>query len=282
VHQLTTVARQVARKVTRKRVLIGLSVLVTAVLAAGGLAAYLTFLRAPANAPGDACADGRPEGGTVVVAAGASMTSGTLGRDWVGDLRDRPEFGDHVFVNAGVNGNTSADLLDRLGSDVVVCDPDVVTLLIGTNDVRDEVPVEEYRANLEAIVGRLREETTARVALLSLPPLGEDLGADVNRRLRDYNDAIRETAAGAGADYVPVNEAFTERLRDDQADRPAYDFGFTTAYLAGVRHYLFGRSWDDVARAGGLELFVDHIHLSDQGGAIVTDLAARWLATAAP
>ncbi|MGW2324701.1 hypothetical protein ACWC5C_02910 [Streptomyces sp. NPDC001700] len=36
-------------------------------------------------------------------------------------------------------------------------------------------------------------------------------------------------------------------------------------------------SWDEVARDNGLELFVDHIHLSDRGGAMITDLAARWL-----
>jgi hypothetical protein len=50
------------------------------------------------------------------------------------------------------------------------------------------------------------------------------------------------------------------------------------AHGAGVAHYLLGRSWDEVARGGGRELLVDHVHLSDRGGALVTDLTARWLA----
>lgn len=262
---------------TRKRITVALCTLALALPGAAGVVGYLTFLRAPANPPAAACADGRPKSsGPVVVAAGASMTQGTLGRDWVGDLRKKPEFRGYAFVNAGDNGNTSADLRGRVDSDITACAPDRVTLLIGANDVRDGVPVEEYQENLTAIVDRIKSKTSARIALMSLPPLGEDLDADINRKLRDYNAVIEETAARTTVDYVPVNERFTEHLQD-QGDRPAYDFGFTTAFLAATEHYLFGQSWDDVARDNGLDLYVDHIHLSDRGGAIVTDLAAQWL-----
>ncbi|WP_320778761.1 SGNH/GDSL hydrolase family protein [Streptomyces sp. CRN 30] len=204
------------------------------------------------------------------------MTQGALGRDWVGDLRGRPEFRGYAFVNAGRNGDTSAGLRGRVDRDIVACAPDRVTLLVGTNDVRSGVPLAEYRDNLTAVVDRVHETTSARVALMSLPPLGEDLDAPINHTLRGYNAAIEETATRTGADYLPLNERFTDRLRD-RDDRPAYDFGFTTAYLAAARHHLLRQSWDDVARGNGLELFVDHIHLSDRGGAIVTGLAAQWL-----
>ncbi|MFD6472357.1 SGNH/GDSL hydrolase family protein [Streptomyces anulatus] len=262
---------------TKKWIVITLCTLVLAALGAGGSVGYLTFLRPPSNPPADACADGRPKGsGPVVVAAGASMTQGALGRDWVGDLRKKPEFRGYEFVNAGHNGNTSADLLGRIDSDVVACDPNAVTLLIGTNDVRDGVPLEEYRDNLTTIVERIKSGTSARVALMSLPPLGEDLDSEINHKLRDYNAAIKETTTRTSVGYVPVNELFTDHLQN-QGHRPTYDFSFTTAYLAATKYYLLGNSWDEVARDNGLELFVDHIHLSDRGGAMVTDLAAQWL-----
>jgi acyl-CoA thioesterase-1 len=47
-----------------------------------------------------------------------------------------------------------------------------------------------------------------------------------------------------------------------------------------AQHYLLGRSWDEIARAGGRDLLVDHVHLNDQGGAILTGLAADWLSYA--
>ncbi|MBA4860357.1 hypothetical protein H1V43_02950 [Streptomyces sp. PSKA54] len=268
------------RLFTKKRIVIALCTLILTGLSAVGTVGYLTFLRSPANPPADACADGRPKSsGPVVVAAGASMTQGTLGRDWVGDLREKPEFRGYEFVNAGDNGNTSADLRGRVDSDIVACDPDAVTLLIGTNDVRDGVPLDEYRDNLGAIIDRVKDKTSARIALMSLPPLGEDLDSEINHRLRDYNAAIKEIATRATVGYVPVNERFTDHLHN-RGHRPAYDFSFATASLAAGKYYLLGHSWDEVARDNGLELFVDHIHLSDRGGAMVTDVAAQWLSSA--
>ncbi|WP_067825671.1 SGNH/GDSL hydrolase family protein [Actinomadura kijaniata] len=262
----------------RRRIVIALCLLLAGTLGAAGTAGYLTFVRPPANPPADACADGpRPGGRPVVVAAGASMTQGTLGADWVGDLRDRAEHRAFEFVNAGKNGDTSADLLQRLDRDVVACRPAAVTVLIGANDVRDGVPLQRYRDNLTAIVGRLKARTSARVALVSLPPIGEQIGSDLNRKAAGYNAALRETADRTGADYVPLNERMTDHLRRRGGDGAPYGFGFTLAFLAGARHYLLGHSWDEVARGNGLELLVDHLHLSDRGGAMVADLISEWL-----
>ncbi|MGW0182860.1 SGNH/GDSL hydrolase family protein, partial [Nocardia sp. NPDC003345] len=111
--------------ITRRRrpILIAVAAALVAILGAAGTVGYLTFVRAPSGAPAQACTGGRPQEGPVVVAAGASMTQGTLGADWVGALRARPEFSGYRFINAGINGNTSADLLERLDSDVLGCHP---------------------------------------------------------------------------------------------------------------------------------------------------------------
>lgn len=140
------------------------------------------------------------------------------------------------------------------------------------------MPPEQYRDNLRAIVDRIRAGTSARIALLSLPPLGERLDAGPNLRLAAYNAAIREIAERTGADYLPLNERMVDLLHRRGGSPRAYDFGFALAYGAAAQHHLLGRTWDEVARSNGLHLFVDHLHLSDRGGAVVTDLAAAWLA----
>lgn len=269
-------------RITKKRIAYAVSLLLVGVLAAVGAVGYLTFVRSPVNPPSQAC-DAGPDAdrGPVVVAAGASMTQGTLGADWVGALRAKPEFAGYELVNAGVNGSTSADLRDRTGTDIVACHPDAVVILVGTNDVRDGVPVESFQDNLTAIVDRIAAETTAQVALMSLPPLGENLDAEINHRLSGYNEAIAAVATAGGADYLPLHERMADQLRQRENPGSSYDFSFTLAFRAAAQHYLFRRSWDDVARSHGLELLVDHIHLSDRGGAIVTELATRWLTTAA-
>ncbi|GGT17013.1 hypothetical protein GCM10014713_07460 [Streptomyces purpureus] len=116
-------------------------------------------------------------------------------------------------MNARVNGHTSADLLERVDSDIVACRPVAVTILIGTNDLGDGVPVQDYRGYLGAIVDRVKTKTSARIVLLSLPPRGEDLDADINHRLAAYNAVIKETAERAKVDYLPVHERMADHLR---------------------------------------------------------------------
>ena len=42
--------------------------------------------------------------------------------------------GGYEFVNAGIDGDLAWNVLARIG-DVVRCEPDIVTLLVGSNDV---------------------------------------------------------------------------------------------------------------------------------------------------
>jgi acyl-CoA thioesterase I len=261
---------------TKKRTIVAGCLLLAVVLGVTAITGYLAFVRSPANTPAEICGDGpRPGIRPVVVTAGASMTQGTLGGDWVGGLRD--QLTAYEFVNAGVNGNTSADLRARVDTDIVACRPAAVTILIGSNDVRDRVPLEEYRDNLSAIVHQVQARTTARIALMSLPPLGEDLNTEINRVLAGYNAAVKQTAAQARVDYVPVYERMADILA--QPGNQPYDFSFLQAFWAAAQHYVLGNSWDDVARDAGRALLIDHLHLSDRGAAQITELTANWLAT---
>ncbi|MGV9294030.1 SGNH/GDSL hydrolase family protein [Amycolatopsis sp. NPDC003676] len=262
---------------TKKRVTVAACLLLAAALGAVGTAGYLAFLRSPANTPAEACAD-RTASRTrpVVVSAGASMTQGTLGADWVGALRGRPDLAGYEFVNAGVNGDTSSGLRARVDTDIVACRPAAVTILVGANDVRSGTPLDQYRDDLTAIVHRLQAQTTARISLMSLPPLGEDLTTEINRTLARYNAAIKQIAMQTGADYVPAYERMADILAR-YGDRQPYGFTFPLALSAATRHYVFGQSWDDIASNGGRELLIDHIHLSDRGAAQITELVANWL-----
>ncbi|MFD4461240.1 SGNH/GDSL hydrolase family protein [Nocardia sp. NPDC058480] len=264
----------------KRKIIVFVCLLLAAALAGTGTAGYLAFLRAADNPPAEACAptstsDTRP----IAVAAGASMTQGTLGADWVGALRADPRHRGYQFVNAGINGNTTADLLERIDDDIVACRPAAVTLLIGTNDVRDGLGLEQYRENLRAIIERVKARTTAQIALMSLPPLGEDLDATINHTLAGYNAAIEQIAADTDVNYLPLHERMTEVLRQADTPGPEYSFTFVRALAAATQHYLLGQSWDQVARNGGMRLLIDHIHLNDRGGAIVADLTSTWLSS---
>jgi lysophospholipase L1-like esterase len=97
-------------------------------------------------------------------------------------LRARHDRHRYAFINAGQNGNSSRDLLRRL-SEIVSCEPDAVTVLIGTNDARTGFPETAerfFQQSLSALMSGLRSQTIARIALLSIPPLGAVITAEIN------------------------------------------------------------------------------------------------------
>jgi lysophospholipase L1-like esterase len=235
-----------------------------------------------------------------VVCFGASLTEGTVSADYVAMLRARPELAGFRFVNHGVNGDLAWNGLQRLDK-VVAEQPDFVSILIGTNDVnatlseRNRVhyltfyhlPVPEptlawYEENLRQIVTRLRRETSARLALLSLSVIGEDLAHVANRRVEAYNEAIRRVAQENGVVYLPLYERIVAYLREHEPDcaslppRLAYRDGLINLGNALALHAT-GVSWDEVSRRNGLLISTDGLHLNETGAGLVAGLIAGWL-----
>jgi acyl-CoA thioesterase I len=248
----------------------------------GGLVAlvYVAFVRKPANHPRQFLNSGRRRSTeTLVVCAGASLTHASLSGDYVAMLRDQLGGRGHEFVNAGVNGDTSRDLLLRL-DEVVACRPDAVTILVGTNDARaalaQAATSEAFRANLQEILARLNAETDARIAVLSVPPLGEDHTSEANHMVARHNAAAKEVAAAHEAAYLPLGEELAALIERDGGRHP-YRLRPTLMLANAVSRYVLHRDWDVIAAANGFAVLTDGIHLSDRGAAIAADLIARWL-----
>jgi lysophospholipase L1-like esterase len=77
--------------------------------------------------------------------------------------------------NAGINGNNTEDLLKRLDKDVISKNPDLVVLMIGTNDmlnVRNMLSLEQYEANYQKLIGLIKKK--APVILMTIPPVNSE------------------------------------------------------------------------------------------------------------
>ncbi len=229
----------------------------------------------------------------VVACVGASIVNGCVSVDFVEMLRRR--FPGDVFVNAGVNGDLAYNVLQRLDA-VVACDPDDVVILVGTNDVQSTLnqrtaqlavrskklpcapSLDWYRENLEQIVIRLQRETRARIGLISLPILGEDLESRANQRVREFNAARRRVAGEQGAAYLPVHECQAERLsRLGRNHGQPFTGAPALVITAGVRHILLGQSLDEISRRNGLCLTTDLMHMNSQGAAFIADQTEAFL-----
>jgi len=238
-----------------------------------------------------------------VVCFGASLTAGTVSFDYLELLRTRPSLSGFRFLNHGVNADLAWNGLQRLDP-VIAEQPDFVSILIGTNDVNatlsernharymtfNHLPTDPtlpwYEENLRAIVGRLKRETSARLVLLSLAIIGEDLEHEANRKVVLYNEVIRRVAQNEGIGYLPLHERMVAYLREHEGDRASlpprleYRDGLINVGNATALHAT-GLSWDEISRRNGLLLTTDCIHLNSVGGGMIADLIEGWLLASA-
>ncbi len=85
-------------------------------------------------------------------------------------------------VNEGISGNTTKDGVERLHT-ILALQPAVVVVEFGGNDGLRGLPIEDTRANLDKIIGELKD-SGAKVVLagITLPP---DYGPDY---IKSFND----------------------------------------------------------------------------------------------
>jgi lysophospholipase L1-like esterase len=72
-------------------------------------------------------------------------------------------------------GARTEDLIDKnLLASAVAAKPDIVTLLIGVNDVRENISEKEFKDNYEYIVNGLANNTNAKIYLINIPFIGSN------------------------------------------------------------------------------------------------------------
>jgi lysophospholipase L1-like esterase len=133
------------------------------------------------------------------------------------------------YVNRGIAGQITPQMLARYESDVLALRPDLVVILGGTNDIaRKSGPPNPLRMTQDAIraMTEQAEKMGIRVVLCSIPPVSDYSG--VNRTgerpasaIQELNDWLRAYAREAHAefaDYFPVMADEHGMLRADYAD----------------------------------------------------------------
>lgn len=100
----------------------------------------------------------------------------------------------NLLHNAGMSGETTAQILARIPQDVIPYNPSIVTVLAGTNDVRTGVATATIIANLTNIYAVLLSKGIT-VAALTIPPLGSgdaNYNATTTQQIQDVNAFIKK------------------------------------------------------------------------------------------
>jgi lysophospholipase L1-like esterase len=120
------------------------------------------------------------------------------------------------LTNPAINGFTTLDLIEDELPQVKRLRPDLVTILIGVNDLVRERTSEDYRASLVKIYDEVGKEKAraGRVFAVSIPnwsvvPAAREFGdPEQIRHLTDtFNDIAREEAEERGFGWIDITAA---------------------------------------------------------------------------
>jgi lysophospholipase L1-like esterase len=117
-------------------------------------------------------------------------------------------FPGQLYLNRGISGQVTPQLLLRFRQDVIALQPKVVVILGGTNDIGGSLgPVapEATRSNIMSMVD-LARANHIQVVLSSLTPVCDYISPQTDKRpmgkLKEMNDWMKEYAARNGIVYL--------------------------------------------------------------------------------
>ncbi|MGO8947155.1 MAG: SGNH/GDSL hydrolase family protein [Ktedonobacterales bacterium] len=235
----------------------------------------------------------------IVACLGSSSTVAKGPYDWIHDLEQRPGNARVRFYRFAAGGDLAYNGLQRLPR-VIACHPDRVIVQLGGNDVLAlisrkmarfvrltkrpprEPSAEWYREIMQAVVQRLKQGTSARIALCSEIPLGEDPGsanpfqAAANQRIAEYNTILQDIASAEEVSYLPLYERM-EELMLGSPGRALTSFDFLPFYRDLFRQVVLRKSNDEIGQLNGWRFHRDGVHLNSRSGKILADLVQEFI-----
>ena len=220
---------------------------------------------------------------------GASITQGRVSKSYVKILEEKLGTKQYKFINQGVAGYESYNVLKKLDK-AIKTKPDFVILLVGTNDVLSslnprlsqlsrklkQIPHEpnpgNYSNNITSIIKSLKKETNSIIAIISLPVVGENLDSVENKTITDYNARLRKISESENVVYLPVHEKQRGFLMiETEGQGKDYNNNTKMAFNSLVSHYILFNSLDAISKKNGFKLLIDGIHLNSLGAKFVAD-----------
>lgn len=164
------------------------------------------------------------------VALGDSYTIGTSVTEadrWPDRLvstlgRGTPPIELDLVANLAVNGYTSSDVIDRELPQLGRLQPELVSILVGVNDVVRRIPPERYRANVARILDELVNRVGAtRLFAVTTPdytvtPAGADFGDPVAQAagIRENNGILTDEAKARSIPLIDIHDLSVRAAQD--------------------------------------------------------------------
>jgi lysophospholipase L1-like esterase len=164
------------------------------------------------------------------------------------------------YINAGIGGNSSRQMLARFEADITIHHPQWLLLSAGVVEVRrtyqpdrasERVPLNEYATNLTMMISRALKAGTQVILLEPTPHARPVTGSPPDVTLQDVNNLTRK--------YSAAMAQVAQEMR----------VGFVSLFetMLQIEHRL----------AGNASLYADEVHLNARGDLLYSQLVYQYL-----
>ena len=246
----------------------------------------------PINNPKTYLKNKRDNGKEIVVLIGDSLTHGNVQPSWVNSMRKK--MGENFeFINAGINGETTNDVLNRI-NEILACDPNIATLLIGNNNLMGsfernernykkskqvEWSINGFENEYRMIVNKLIENNI-KLAVSSLMSYGEEIGSDEFERTREYCKIIKKIAEEFSLYYIPLFEEIEKYLIEKGGNTNLPKIENDSLIMLQnfmVKKILLKQSWDKISTDSRFKVTLDHIHFNNYSANLMESMVSEFI-----
>ena len=171
----------------------------------------------------------------------ANLVASRLGFDYPGC---------YTFVNRGIGGDRITDLLGRMGKDILTVKPDVMSILIGVNDVwhsfdlHNGVRAELYEQLYQLLITEVKKELPNLQIIILEPFVLKGTATEANwdtfrSEVELRAAAARRIAEANGLKFVPLQSLFDAA----QEQYPDCEWLLDGVHPSTIGHELIAREW---------------------------------------
>lgn len=148
------------------------------------------------------------------------------------------------IINTGISSNTVRDLKSRWEKDCIRFKPDVLSVLIGVNDVwrqyaepeylNQAVYEEEYELTYRLLLSQIKQQGDSQLILMEPFMFCNDTKNEIFRSLRNYIDIVDNLAEEFGAVLVPLQSEIDKKIKQVPPEKWSAD---------AIHPYIWSHAW---------------------------------------
>ncbi|MCR5261220.1 MAG: hypothetical protein K6C94_05225 [Candidatus Gastranaerophilales bacterium] len=116
---------------------------------------------------------------------------------------------------AGIKGETTKQMYNRINYDVLRHNPDIMFLMGGLNDIRVNSGVENFKNTVEQIV-ETAQNNKIKVILMTMTVYSEDKNAPKNLEVSKLNNVLRQIAQEKKLQIIDVNTPLWQEINKNK------------------------------------------------------------------